>query len=71
MAARVPLPARVVPRLTVQLERLEPPGTRHAEEGRIAAQKLLRRGKPFTALVAFNVHFSAGRHDTGSWLQSA
>ena len=45
---------RVDPRLTVQLERLEPPGTRHAEEGRIAAQELLRRGKPFTALVAFN-----------------
>ena len=45
---------RVDPRLTVQLERLEPPGTRHAEEGRIAAQDLLRRGKPFTALVAFN-----------------
>jgi LacI family transcriptional regulator len=45
---------RFDPRLTVQLERLEPPGTRHAEEGRIAAQELLRRGKPFTALVAFN-----------------
>src|SRR5580700_439873 len=45
---------RVDPRLTVQLERLEPPGTRHAEGGRIAAQDLLRRGKPFTALVAFN-----------------
>ena len=45
---------RVNPRLTVQLERLDPPGTRHAEEGRIAAQELLRRGKPFTALVAFN-----------------
>ena len=45
---------RVDPCLTVQLERLEPPGTRHAEEGRIAAQELLRRGKPFTALVAFN-----------------
>jgi LacI family transcriptional regulator len=41
---------RVDPRLTVQLERLE----RHAEEGRIAAQKLLRRGKRFTALVAYN-----------------
>ena len=45
---------RVDPCLTVQLERLDPPGTRHAEEGRIAAQELLRRGKPFTALVAFN-----------------
>jgi LacI family transcriptional regulator, galactose operon repressor len=45
---------RVDPGLTVQLERLEPPGTRHAEEGRIAAQDLLHRGKPFTALVAFN-----------------
>jgi LacI family transcriptional regulator len=45
---------RVDPRLTVQLERLEPSGTRHAEEGRIAAEDLLRRGKPFTALVAFN-----------------
>jgi DNA-binding LacI/PurR family transcriptional regulator len=45
---------RVDPCLTVQLQRLDPPGTRHAEEGRIAAQELLRRGKPFTALVAFN-----------------
>ena len=45
---------RVDPRLTVQLERLEPSGTRHAEEGRIAAQGLVRRGRPFTALVAFN-----------------
>jgi DNA-binding LacI/PurR family transcriptional regulator len=44
----------VDPCLTVQLERLEPPGTRHAEEGRIAARELLRRGKPFTAIVAFN-----------------
>src|SRR5579862_4241006 len=41
---------RVDPRLTVQLERLE----RHAEEGRIATQKLLSSGKPFTALVAYN-----------------
>jgi LacI family transcriptional regulator len=41
---------RVDPRLTVQLERLE----HHAEEGRIAAQKLLRPGKRFTALVAYN-----------------
>jgi DNA-binding LacI/PurR family transcriptional regulator len=44
------LGVRVDPRLTVQLERLE----RHAEEGRIAARKLLRRGKRFTALVAYN-----------------
>jgi DNA-binding LacI/PurR family transcriptional regulator len=44
------LGVRVDPRLTVQLERLE----RHAEEGRIAAQKLLRRRKRFTALVAYN-----------------
>ncbi len=44
------LGVRVDPRLTVQLERLE----RHADEGRIAAQKLLRRGKRFTALVAYN-----------------
>ena len=42
------------PRLTVQLERLDPPGTRHAEEGRIAGEDLLRRGRRFTALVAFN-----------------
>ena len=41
---------RVDPRLTVQLERLE----RHVEEGRIAAQQILRRGKRFTALVAYN-----------------
>jgi LacI family transcriptional regulator len=45
---------RVDPRLTVQLERLEPTGIHHAEEGRIAAQKLLGRGKRFTALVAYN-----------------
>ncbi len=45
---------RVDPRLTVQLERLEPTGMRHAEEGRIAAEKLLHRGKRFTALVAYN-----------------
>ena len=48
------LGVRVDPRLTVQLERLEPTGMRHAEEGRIAAQKLLRCGKRFTALVAYN-----------------
>jgi DNA-binding LacI/PurR family transcriptional regulator len=41
---------RVDPRHTVQLERQE----RHAEEGRIAVQKLLRHGKRFTALVAYN-----------------
>ena len=45
---------RVKPGLTVQLERLEPPGAGQAEGGRIAAQKLLRGGTPFTALVAFN-----------------
>ena len=44
------LGVRVDPHLTVQLERLE----RHVEEGRIAAQKLLSRGKRFTALVAYN-----------------
>jgi LacI family transcriptional regulator len=48
------LGVRVDARLTVQLERLDPPGTRHAEEGRIAGEDLLRRGKRFTALVAFN-----------------
>jgi len=48
------LRVRVDPRLTVQLERLEPAGTRHAEEGLIATQQLLRRGKGLTALVAFN-----------------
>jgi LacI family transcriptional regulator len=45
---------RVDPRLTVQLERLDPTGMRHPEEGRIATQKLLERGVPFTALVAYN-----------------
>jgi LacI family transcriptional regulator len=48
------LGVRVDPRLTVQLERLDPTGARHAEEGRIAVEDLLRRGKRFTALVAFN-----------------
>ncbi len=48
------LGVRVDPRLTVQLQRLDPPGTGHAEEGRIAVEDLLRRGKRFTALVAFN-----------------
>jgi LacI family transcriptional regulator len=45
---------RVDARLTVQLERLDPTGMRHPEEGRIAAQKLLERGVPFTALVGYN-----------------
>ena len=45
---------RVDPHLTVQLERLDPPGTRHVEEGRIAGEDLLQRGRHFTALVAFN-----------------
>jgi len=45
---------RVDPRLTVQLERLESTGMGHVEEGRIAAQKLLRRSKRFTALLAYN-----------------
>jgi LacI family transcriptional regulator len=44
------LDIRVDPQLTVQLERLE----RHADEGRIAAQKLLSCGKRFSALVAYN-----------------
>jgi DNA-binding LacI/PurR family transcriptional regulator len=54
LAACKGLGIRVDPRLTVQLERLDPPGTRHAEEGRIAGEDLLRSGKQFTALVAFN-----------------
>jgi LacI family transcriptional regulator len=41
---------RIDLRLTVQVERLE----RHVDEGRIAAQKLLSRGRRFTALVAYN-----------------
>jgi len=45
---------RVDPRLTVQLERLDLIGMRHSEEGRIAMQKLLGRGRHFTALVAYN-----------------
>jgi DNA-binding LacI/PurR family transcriptional regulator len=45
---------RVDPRLTVQLKRLEPPGTSHADEGRSAAHALLHGGRPFTALLAFN-----------------
>jgi LacI family transcriptional regulator len=45
---------RIEPGLTVQLERLEHPSTGHAEEGCIAARELLRRGNPFTAVVAFN-----------------
>jgi LacI family transcriptional regulator len=47
------LGVQVDPRLTVQLKRIEP-GTRHAEEGRIAVEDLLRRNRRFTALVAFN-----------------
>jgi DNA-binding LacI/PurR family transcriptional regulator len=47
------LGVRVDPRLTIQLERLEP-GTRQTEAGRIVAEDLLRRDRPFTALVAFN-----------------
>ena len=53
-AACKTLGLRVDPHLTVQLELIETAGTRHAEEGRIAAQKLLDRGKRFTALFAFN-----------------
>ncbi len=45
---------QIVADLTVQLERLEPTGMRHAEEGRIAAQRLLVCGRRFTALVAYN-----------------
>jgi DNA-binding LacI/PurR family transcriptional regulator len=48
------LGVRVDPRLTTQLERLEPTGMRHPEAGRIATQKLLSRGVRFTALVAYN-----------------
>ena len=47
------LGVRVDPRLTIQLERLEP-GTRQTEAGRIVTEDLLRRDRPFTALVAFN-----------------
>ena len=47
------LGVRVDPRLTIQLGRLEP-GTHQTEAGRIAAEDLLRRDRPFTALVAFN-----------------
>src|SRR5580704_594240 len=38
---------RVDPRLTVQLKRLEPPGTSHADEERIAAHDLLVAAGPF------------------------
>jgi DNA-binding LacI/PurR family transcriptional regulator len=48
------LGVRVDPDLTVQLERIERTGLRHADEGRIAARKLLSTGKRFTALVAYN-----------------
>jgi LacI family transcriptional regulator len=47
------LGVRVDSRLTIQLERIKA-GTRQTEEGRIAAETLLGRDKPFTALVAFN-----------------
>src|ERR1700751_3182881 len=47
------LGVRVDPRLTIQLKRLEP-GARETEPGRIVAEDLLRRDRPFTALVAFN-----------------
>jgi LacI family transcriptional regulator len=47
------LGVRVDPRLTIQLGRLEP-GTHQTEAGRIAAEDILRRDRPFTALVAFN-----------------
>jgi LacI family transcriptional regulator len=48
------LGVRVDPALMVQLERLEKMGTQGIEEGKIAAEKLLARGCPFTALLAFN-----------------
>jgi DNA-binding LacI/PurR family transcriptional regulator len=48
------LGVRVDPRLMIQLERLEPNGTGHPEEGRIATQKLLARGRRFTALATYN-----------------
>jgi DNA-binding LacI/PurR family transcriptional regulator len=47
------LGVRVDPRLTIQLKRLEP-GTRQTEAGHVAAEDLLRRNRPFTALAAFN-----------------
>ena len=47
------LGVRVDPRLMIQLERLEL-STHETEAGRIAAEDLLRRDRPFTALVAFN-----------------
>jgi LacI family transcriptional regulator len=47
------LGVRLDPRLTIQLMRLEP-GTRQTDAGRIAAEDLLGRDRPFTALVAFN-----------------
>jgi LacI family transcriptional regulator len=48
------LGVRVDPALMVQLERLEKMGTQGIEEGKIAAEKLLARKRPFTALLAFN-----------------
>ena len=47
------LGVRVDPRLTIQLELLES-GSGQTEAGRIVAKDLLRRDRPFTALVAFN-----------------
>jgi LacI family transcriptional regulator len=47
------LGVRVDPRLTIQLELLES-GSSQTEAGRIVAEDLLRRDRPFTALVAFN-----------------
>lgn len=44
----------VTPELTVQLERLDATATRSVEEGRVAMEVLIRRGLPFTALLAFN-----------------
>ena len=44
---------QVDPDLTIQLTRLEP-GMHETDGGRIAAEDLLRRGKRFTALFAFN-----------------
>jgi len=48
------LGVRVDPDLTVQLERLEPVGTRRGDAGRIAAEILLGARKHFTALLVFN-----------------
>jgi DNA-binding LacI/PurR family transcriptional regulator len=48
------LGVQIDPRLTIQLERLEPTGTSNPEEGRIATQQLLGRGRRFTALATYN-----------------